>query len=145
MIIMTNCKLTWKQPGLCLIASVLVLLLVYSGPARGNSNQKIVTVELNYGADKMPKKAEVPWREGLTALEALMHAAAVSTHPVGRYVFVASIDGIAGERGVMAWYYKVNGESTGKLAVWQPVYPSDTVTWLYLKDVCSPTVDGNKP
>ena len=108
------------------------------------TSSSVVTVELNYGADKEIKKVDVPWEKGMTALEALTHAAKVSTHPVGNYVFVVSIDGVEGKRGVMAWYYTINGEHTGELAITKEVKKGDTITWIYTKDVCSATVDQKK-
>jgi hypothetical protein len=77
----------------------------------------------------------------LSALEALQFTSVVETHPVGKHVFVSSIDSIRNIRGVKAWYYKVNGESPGVLAINNQVYSGDTVQWIYKEDVCSKTVD----
>ena len=57
--------------------------------------------------------------------------------------FVTSINGVAGVRGEMAWYYMVNGEKP-KLAIQQPVKAGDKISWRYVKDICSCTVDGSK-
>jgi hypothetical protein len=122
----------------------LSFLLAFPGIALAKTDHSTVTVELNYGDDKEIRKVEVPWEKGLTALEALVHAANVSTHPVGNYVFVVSIDGVEGERGVMAWYYKVNGQHTGELAISKELKKGDAITWIYTRDVCSGTVDNKK-
>lgn len=144
-------KIVSTQSALHLIAILLFSFLVFPVHVTGKTfenekkpAEKSVIVELNFGENSETKQVEVAWRDGLTALEALMHAADISTHPIGNYVFVTSIDGVKGERGVMAWYYKINGQSTQKLAIWQPVQPNDTITWLYVKDVCSATVDCKK-
>jgi hypothetical protein len=142
---------TTKKAGVCTPflhgwAVILLLLAMFFSPVivSGKTNHSTVTIELNYGADKEIRKIEVPWEKGMTVLEALEHAANVSTHPVGNYVFVVSIDGVEGKRGVMAWYYKVNGEHPKELAITNKVKAGDTITWLYTKDVCSATVDGKK-
>jgi hypothetical protein len=75
-------------------------------------------------------------------LEALQKAADVRTHPVGSYVFVTEIDNVAAERGKMAWYYKINQKKPEKLAIEQIVNPGDTISWRFVEDVCSKTVDG---
>jgi hypothetical protein len=77
-------------------------------------------------------------------LEALQTVAAVETHPVGKYVFVTSIDGVKGTRGETAWHYTVDGESPGELAYSKVLAGTEHVTWVYKKDVCSWKVD-NKP
>lgn len=142
---------TIKQAGVCTpffrgwaVILILSVMLFSPGIVSGKTNQSTVTVELNYGADKETRKVEVPWTKGMTALEALEHAANVSTHPVGNYVFVVSIDGVEGERGVMAWYYKVNGDHTGELAIKKELKKGDAITWIYTRDVCSGTVDNKK-
>ncbi len=128
----------------CTVIMLLSVMLVSPVIVYGKTNQTKVTVELNFGGDKEIRKVEVPWEKGMTVLEALEHAANVSTHPVGNYVFVVSVDGVEGERGVMAWYYKVNGEHPKELAITNKVKAGDTITWLYTKDVCSATVDCKK-
>lgn len=101
-----------------------------------------VTVEIDYGGKKPAAKTDVTWDQPrITALQALQAAAEVKTHPLGKYVFVSSINQVEGKRGDMGWYYKVNGKSCGKLAVWNELEDGDTVTWIYKKDVCSETVD----
>ena len=100
-----------------------------------------VTVEVDYGTNKPAKVVEVEWSENMSALEALQKSSIVVTHPVAGYVFVTSIDEVAASRGNMAWYYKVNGESATNLAISQPVNPDDVVSWLFVEDVCSKTVD----
>lgn len=144
-------KIVHTQSALYLIVTLLFSFLVFPVQVTGKTfenekktTEKSVIVELNFGETRETKQIKVAWSEGFTALEALMHAADVSTHPIGNYVFVTSIDGVKGERGVMARYYKINGESTQKLAIWQPIQPNDTITWLYVKDVCSATVDCKK-
>lgn len=100
-----------------------------------------VSVNINYGETKASRTIELPLQSGETALEILQRAATVETHPVGKHVFVTAIDGVKGERGVTAWYYKVNGESPKKLAISNVINGSCTIEWLYQKDRCSATVD----
>ena len=119
---------------------VLTLFLGFSAMA---GKAGFVTVEINYGKQKVAETIQVECPNTMTALEALQHAADVKTHPVNEYVFVTGINGIEGIRGDMAWYYTVNGEKP-KLAIQQTVKSGDTVSWRYVKDVCSCTVDGPK-
>lgn len=100
-----------------------------------------VTVQINYGEQRTQRDTIITATTGITALEALQYASSVETHPKSRYVFVVSVDGVRGERGVKAWYYTVNQQSTKKLAINQPLQNGDVVTWIYKTDVCSCKVD----
>lgn len=120
----------------------LMLLLVVS-VAGFAAKGKFITVEINYGEQKKTETIQVECPKQMTALEALQHAADVKTHPVNEYVFVTAINDVAGVRGDMAWYYMVNGEKP-QLAITQIVKAGDVISWRYVKDVCSCTVDGPK-
>ncbi len=124
-----------------LIISISVLIITCSSPEVFAQKTEYVTVEINYGDKKESKKKKVEWKEGMTALEALQYSSVVTTHPVEIFVFVSSIDGVEGKRGVAAWYYKVNGESAEELAINTKLKAGDVTTWIYKKDVCSGTVD----
>ncbi|MCW0481561.1 DUF4430 domain-containing protein [Gaoshiqia sediminis] len=116
---------------------MLMMLIGMPGVA---GKAKFVTVEINYGDQKAPETIQVECSRSMTALEALQHAAKVKTHPVANYVFVTSINGVEAARGEMAWYYAVNGKKP-KVAINQPVKGGDTISWRFVKDVCSCTVD----
>jgi hypothetical protein len=124
-----------------LFSSFILMLMISMSSFAGKA--KFVTVEINYGDQKTAETIQVECLEPMTALEALQHAADVKTHPVAQYVFVVSINGIEGIRGNMAWYYTVNGKKP-KLAISQLVKAGDTISWRYVKDVCSATVDCKK-
>jgi|GEM_PF-774097 hypothetical protein len=128
------------------ISLVLVFLvsLASAKPTIGGAKTKQVTVEINFGEVKDAKSVTIDCDKKLTALEALQLAADVETHPVGNYVFVTAIDEVVSTRGKMAWYYKINGESSTKLAISQSVKAGDVIIWRYVKDVCSCTVDGKE-
>lgn len=98
-------------------------------------------VIIDFGGEKQQKETDIETTRQLTALEALQYASIVETHPVGKHVFVSSIDSIQTIRGVKAWYYKVNGESPGILAINNKINNGDTLRWIYKTDVCSRTVD----
>lgn len=106
-------------------------------------DSKNIVVEIDYGVVRPSRTVKVPCVQGKTALEVLQSMATVETHPVGDYVFVAAIDGVAGKRGEMAWYYTVDGRSADKLA-YANVLTNDVqcIRWVYKKDVCSEKVDG---
>lgn len=108
---------------------------------------KKITIEIDYGSVRPSRTVEIPLVKGKTALEVLQTVAVVETHPVGQYVFVTSIDGIAGKRGEMAWYYTVDGKSPKELAYSKVINGTEHIKWTYKKDVCSWRVDGklNQP
>lgn len=122
--------------------AILITLIVTLFTALGAVAEQTVTVELNYGSGKEIRSVEVTYKDKMTALDALMHAAEITTHPLKEYVFVSAIDGVKSKRGKMAWYYKINGKSTHKLAIEKEIKAGDKISWLYIKDVCSATVDG---
>jgi hypothetical protein len=125
------------------ILSFIIFAIAFVGQAKEKkpSALKPIVVEIDFGNGHEVKRVDVACNKTITALEALQKAADVKTHPVGSYVFVTSIDEVTAERGKMAWYYKVNGKKP-KLAIEQPVKPGDTVSWRFVEDVCSKTVDG---
>jgi hypothetical protein len=127
------------------IISFIIFAFSFVGQAKEKkpSASKPIVVEIDFGSGNEVKRVDVACNKTITALEALQKAADVKTHPVGSYVFVTSIDEVTAERGKMAWYYKVNGKKP-KLAIEQPVKPGDTVSWRFVEDVCSQTVDGPK-
>ncbi|HNZ32008.1 MAG TPA: DUF4430 domain-containing protein [Smithellaceae bacterium] len=104
---------------------------------------KKITIEIDYGGVLPSKTVEVPLVKGKTILEELQTIATVETHPVGQYVFVTSIDGVAGQRGEMAWYYTIDGMPPGELAYSKGVENVQCVKWIYKKDECSWRVDGD--
>ncbi len=98
-------------------------------------------IQINYG-NNTSQIFSVPIPEtGLTALEALMHVADVSTRPVNNHVFVTSVNGVQGKRGEMGWYYEVNNKPADMLAIRNILRAGDTACWIYKTDVCSRTVD----
>lgn len=120
---------------------VAALLVVSACSTTPPVEESFVSLTIDYGAEKPPRTVQVPFTAGQTALEILQHAATVETYPVADYVFVTSIDGVKGERGKMGWYYKVDGNPIGKLAVSNEINRPCRIEWIYTKDRCSATVD----
>jgi|AGTN01.3.fsa_nt_gi hypothetical protein len=114
-----------------------ILLLASAFALNIHAQQQKVTVEIDYGNEKPNETHQIKWFEGITAMTALQRCATIESYPVKEYIFVTTINGIKTERTVMAWYYTVNEESTGKLAFRYDVKPGDTVRWIYKTDVCS--------
>lgn len=127
---------------------ILVVLLLampavsFGGSPKVQSEKKEITVEIDYGKAQAPKTVKVVWFPGIAVLGALQEAAETETHPVASHVFVTAIDQVKGERGKMAWYYRINGQTPKKLALYQMLKPGDTVSWRYVEDVCSWKVDN---
>lgn len=107
-----------------------------------NEGSKKIVVEIDYGDVRPSRTVEVHWVKNRTVLEALQTVATVETEPVGQYVFVTSIDGVKGKRGVMAWYYTVDGKSAHELAYSKVLNEAERIGWVYKNDVCSWKVDG---
>jgi hypothetical protein len=125
----------------CVISATAFFALAENQSYVNESAKKIV-VEIDYGGVQPLRTAEVPSMKGKTVLEVLQTVATVETHPVGQYVFVTSIDGVAGKRGEMAWYYTIDDKSPEELAYSKVLDGTEHVKWTYKKDVCSWRVDG---
>lgn len=108
------------------------------------SDGKKIVIEIDYGNVHSARTVETTWEKNRTALEILQTVATVETHPVGKHVFVVSIDGVEGKRGEMAWYYTVDGKSPSKLAYSNVLDDARRMKWIYKKDVCSWKVDGKR-
>lgn len=128
----------------CILLAIAFATQAENRKASVNESVGKVTLEIDYGSVRPSRTVEVPQVKGKTALEVLQTVAVVETHPVGQYVFVTSIDGIAGKRGEMAWYYTVDGKSSGELAYSKVVDGAQRMKWTYKKDVCSWKVDGKR-
>jgi hypothetical protein len=109
---------------------------------RSENPEFTVKLIVDYGESKPGLTQDITSNRRLTALEVLQHATVVETYPVGKYVFVRTVDGLSTIRGDKAWYYKVNGSSPGVIAINNRLSDGDTVCWTYKKDVCSKKVDN---
>ena len=125
-------------------ALAIILIITFFSICMINNKDSVisVTVQINYGTQKAMRDTVIKVNEGITALEALQYVSNVETHSKGEYVFVKSVDDVEGVRGVMAWYYEVNHQSTKRLAINQPLQNGDVLTWIYKTDVCSCKVDN---
>lgn len=121
------------------ISSIVAFCIIFVIAAYAQTQK--VTVNIDFGGSKPNESFQAEWYEEMTAMTALQSVADVASHPVKTYIFVNTINGIKTERGAKAWYYEVNGKSTGKIAFRYALNPGDTITWMYKKDVCSGTVD----
>lgn len=130
--------------------TVIISFIMFAFSLAGQGKEKRpkalkpIVVEIVSGNGHETRRAEVAYSKTITALEALLRVAEVKTHPLGSYVFVTEIDNIKAERGKMAWYYKINGKSPKRLAISQTVNSGDTISWRFVKDVCSEKADEFK-
>jgi hypothetical protein len=132
-----NEKIILRSIGLKL---TFIICGFVAGCQTKNEDMKIL-VEINYGTKIEKSEVTLNGNKSVSALEATLHAAKVETHPVGQYVFVVSINDVAGVRGVNAWYYEINGKPANVLAINYEIKSGDRITWIYRKDVCSALVD----
>lgn len=126
-----------------LIFTLVILAISACTNVEPIDNSQPITVEIDYGNSTKTSK-NIEWKEQLTALEALQYAAIVETHPVGKYVFVSAIDSLSGVPNKNVWYYKINGVSAKKLAINTIINAGDTITWIYVTDVCSHKPNNDK-
>jgi hypothetical protein len=96
-----------------------------------------VVVEIDYGGVQQNRKVEIPWKQGVTALEALQSVAKTETRKIGENLLITSIDGVEGQTGVKAWYYDINGKRATSFANKCILSEGDRMRWTYTKDVCS--------
>lgn len=96
-----------------------------------------VTLVLDYGTLRPKETHVLPWEEGLTVQLALQHCASVETHPVGKWIFIQSINGLHSQKNGKVWYYFVNTSRGDKMAYRYVLSDGDLVEWRYLENVCS--------
>lgn len=99
---------------------------------------KKVTIEIDYGGLHQNQKAEVTWKQGITAIEILQSVAKVKTQQNAEHVTVTSIDNVEGQVGDKVWYYDINGKRATSFANKCILKEGDYMKWEYTKDVCSP-------
>lgn len=99
---------------------------------------KHVTIEIDYGGLHQNQKAEVTWKQGITALEILQSVAKVKTQQNAEHVMVTSIDNVEGQVGDKVWYYDINGKRATSFANKCILKEGDYMKWEHTKDVCSP-------
>lgn len=95
-----------------------------------------MVVDYSDGVEKHFK--EIPWRDGLTVLDVLKHAA---KHPRGiKYegtgsgatFFLGSLDGVKNQDGSdRNWIFSVNGKKGNKSCAVTELKPSDVVEWKF--------------
>ncbi len=124
---------------------IILFILIGLISCQGQKNENIkVSVEVDFGKEKQLFKKDVQVKAGATALEALQYACVTETHPVGKYVFVSSINGVVGVPKEKVWYYKVNGVSPKVLAINNSLKDGDVIRWIYKTDVCSAKKNDQK-
>ena len=117
------------------IVGIFVIFVLL--PAVYGASQN-VTVEIDYGGLQQSRKAEIVWKQGITALEVLQSVAKIETKQACEFIFVNSIDGVEGKKGDKAWYYDVNDKRATSFAYKCILNEGDRMRWEYTKDVCSP-------
>ncbi|TLD42111.1 MAG: hypothetical protein JETT_1591 [Candidatus Jettenia ecosi] len=100
-----------------------------------------VMIEIDYGGLHQNLEVEIPWKQGITVLEALQSVAKVETQQKGEYFLVTSIDKVKGQAGNKVWYYHINGKHATSFANTCVLNEGDRMRWEYTKDVCSRMVN----
>lgn len=122
---------------------VALIILLYLNLFASNKNE--IKLIIDFGGEIENIEKSVSFNNDITALEALLYAATVQTHPVNDYVFVDAINGIENIKGKNAWYFTVNDKPAKTLAINCNLAKGDVVKWIYKKDVCSKTIETKEP
>jgi hypothetical protein len=99
---------------------------------------EVISLTVDFGNGAQKRLAALPWRNGLTVLDALQEAEkfrpgiTFAFQGAGETVFVTAIDGLknAGAHGGN-WVYEVNGEKATRSAGIQALSPGDALLWRY--------------
>lgn len=109
------------------------------------TNTDSIKVIIDFGGETENIEKLVSFENNITAIEALLYAATVQTHPVNDYVFVDAINGVKNIKGKNAWYFTVNNKPAKTLAINCNLANGDVVKWIYKKEVCSKNIDAKEP
>jgi hypothetical protein len=122
-----------------------IFIFFFFLPTAFCANQNVI-VEIDYGGLRQNRKADIQWKQGITALEALQSVAEIKSQQTAEHVFVISVDNIEGQIGSKIWYYNINGKRAALLANKCILNAGDHMKWEYTKDVCSYSInkEGNK-
>lgn len=112
-------------------------------PAAYGASQS-VTVEIDYGGLQQNRKVEIPWKQGITAMEALQSVAKIETQKHDEHFLVTSIDNVVVKIGNKAWYYDINGKRATSFANKCILSEGDYMRWEYTKDVCTHNKEDQK-
>lgn len=109
----------------------------------GDHMFRSVTVVVDYGQDVEKRWSLLPWKPGMTALDAMLLAQA-KPEPLGlrfdhvgagERAFVKSIEGLpneGGRAGDRNWVYFINGKRADRSCGAATLEHGDTVTWRYV-------------
>ena len=116
-----------------------ILLLALStalSAADSDTSPKPITVTIDYGGERPARTVTTTYLPGVTALQLLQQVAQVKTYRLGEYLFIRSIDGVAGKRGEMGWFYSVDGVSSKSVAGRRILTDAERMTWRYKVAAC---------
>ncbi len=110
-------------------------------PSPEQTAKKAVTVHINGGEGHTHKIDDVPWRQGMTVLQALQLLAKRKQHAIqhestgrGNTAFVTEIDGLKNQgSGGLNWTYRVNGKAKPVSCGACRVQPGDTIEWTFAR------------
>lgn len=117
--------------------SFSLLILSYSMLVAADKPKKSkhgpIVVEIDYDTKGRKRSVTLFPKRTLTALEATMHVTKVATAPAGNYVLVSAIGGKSNIKNKRFWVFYVNGKYAQEAPIHHPLYPGDTLTWVYKK------------
>ena len=100
---------------------------------------KRVRLVVNYGDGCEKHFTAIPWREGMTVLDALTHAQKhrrgirIVYRGKGATAFLTKIDDLENEGRGRNWIFRINDELADRSFAVEKVKPSDTILWEFGK------------
>lgn len=128
-----------KVLGVAAAVACLVFPPPTSRAIQAQESAATVQVTINYGDGAERRYPEIPWREGMTVLDAMK---AVENHPRGVKIeyrgsgataFLVRIDDVENEGSGRNWIYRVNGELAKRSFAVHPLQRGDAVLWKFEK------------
>lgn len=122
------------------LLSVALLYLPFLGqPSAVAAEEATVELTIDYGDGVQKRFAALPWKEKMTAYDALklasQHRRGIKeTHTgSGESLFVTSIDGLNNEGVGRNWLFEVNGAKADRSSGVYPLKAGDSILWRFGK------------
>jgi hypothetical protein len=121
--------------GLLVVAGTVSLASAQE--AKEEKGENTVTLTVDYGDGVRKEFTAIPWKEKLTAFDALQAAA---KHPrgikfkhrgAGAATLVVTIDDLSNQAGGNSWLYEVNGQLADRSCAVYELKAGDTLLWKF--------------
>jgi hypothetical protein len=120
-----------------LLSCASTLSLASAQEVKEEKGENTVTLTVDYGDGVRKEFTAIPWKEKLTAFDALQAAA---KHPrgikfkhrgAGAATLVVTIDDLSNQAGGNSWLYEVNGQLADRSCAVYELKAGDTLLWKF--------------